>query len=149
MVNIKKKSQFFAIISLILFILFFLIIAFCIFTIIGIGFLSFLGFEYDSFKSVIFFFAIYFCIGGPIDLICTSLLDVIRYINRLPYISYKFLEAFFDISLTFVIVNIIDVFIRTITIPKHTEILFAILSYAFSQCMDFMDKDKDKDTLTK
>lgn len=141
MVKIKKKFQILEILALIIFALIFIVIAFIIFTAIGIGFLSFLGFEYDSFKSVLFFFVIYFCISNPIDFICTSLLDVIRYVNKLPYISYKFLEAFFDISLTFVLVNILDIFMQSIYIPTHTEILFAILSYTLSQCMDFMNKD--------
>lgn len=141
MVKIKKKLQILEILALIIFALIFVVIAFIIFTAIGIGFLSFLGFEYDSYKSVLLFFVIYFCISRPIDFICTSLLDVIRYVNKFPYVSYKFLEAFFDISLTFVLVNIIDIFMKSVYIPTHSEILFAILSYAFSQCMDFMRKD--------
>lgn len=140
MIKIRNKIHVLEIFALTIFILFFIAIAFIIFTLIGIGFLSFLGFEYNSLKSVILFFIIYFCITSPIDYACTSLLDVIRYRNRLPYTSYKFLEGFFDISLTFILVNILDIFMKSISIPLHTEILFAILSYAFSECMDFISK---------
>lgn len=143
MVKIKKKSHVFEILALTMFILFFVIIAFVIFTLVGIGFLSFLGFEYKSLNSVILFFIVYFCIASPIDLVCTSLLDVIRYRNQLSHVSYKFLESFFDISLTFILVNILDVFMSSITIPLYTEILFAILSYVFSECMDFMSKNEE------
>ncbi|MEF9992242.1 MAG: YrvL family regulatory protein [Romboutsia sp.] len=141
MVKIKNKIPFFELISLILFLFFLLGIAFILFTVIGIGFLSFLGFEYNSFKSVIFFFILYFCIGTPVDFVCTSVLDVIRYTNRLPYRVYKVLEVLFDVSLTFILVNIIDIFMKSITIPLSTEVLFSLMSYAFSQCLDFFDKD--------
>lgn len=46
-----------------------------------------------------------------------------------------------DITLTFITMAIIDVFMNSISIPIHTEILFAILSYLLSQCVDFFDKD--------
>ncbi|WP_243155234.1 regulatory YrvL family protein [Romboutsia sp. CE17] len=115
--------------------------SFVLFTFIGIGFLSFLGFEYSSVGSVILFFAIYFLIGSPIDFLCTSLLDVFRYVNRLPYTIYKIIESLLDITLTFITMAIIDVFMNSISIPIHTEILFAILSYLLSQCVDFFDKD--------
>lgn len=143
MIKIKNKFHVFEILTLIIFILLFISISFIIFTIVGIGFLSFLGFEYYSLQSVLIFFIIYFCIGGPIDIACTSLLDVIRYVNKLPHVSYKFLEAFFDISLTFILVNILDIFMKSITIPLYTEILFAILSYTFSECIDFISNKKN------
>lgn len=143
MIKIKRRFHFLEILTLIIFILLFISIAFIIFTIVGIGFLSFLGFEYDSLQSVFIFFIIYFCIASPIDIICTSLLDVLRYVNKLPYVSYKFVEAFFDISLTFILVNILDIFMKSITIPSYTEILFAILSYTLSECIDFMSSNKE------
>lgn len=43
-------------------------------------------------------------------------------------------------------VNIIDIFMGSIEIPLYTEILFAVFSYAFSQCIDFFDKDENKES---
>ncbi|MGL5330289.1 MAG: YrvL family regulatory protein, partial [Peptostreptococcaceae bacterium] len=66
---------------------------------------------------------------------------VFKYVNKLPHKVYVILEAMIDISLTFVIMNIVDVFFASINIPIQTEILFSILSYLFSQCIDFLDKE--------
>ena len=74
------------------------------------------------------------------------MLDVFRYVNKLPYPIYKILEALLDILLTFITMDIIDKFMTSISIPSHTEILFAILSYALSQCVDFFDFGKNSDS---
>ncbi|SCH03136.1 MULTISPECIES: regulatory YrvL family protein [unclassified Romboutsia] len=145
-INKKYKIPFFEILSLILFFIVFFGISFVIFTFVGIGFLSFLGFEYKSVGSVILFFAIYFLIGSPIDFLCTSFLDIFRYVNKLPYKAYKIIESLIDILLTFITVNIIDLFMNSISIPTHTEILFAILSYLLSECVDVFDIGKNKDS---
>lgn len=140
-----KKIPFFEILFLILFLIILFGISFVIFTFVGIGFLSFLGFEYTSVGAVILFFAIYFLIGSPIDFLCISILDIFRYVNRLPYKLYKIVEALLDILLTFITMNIIDTFMNNINIPIKTEILFALLSYLLSQCVDIFDKnDQDK-----
>lgn len=129
-----------------MFFIIFFAISFLIFTIVGIGFLSFLGFEYNSVSSVILFFAIYFLIGSPIDFLCTSFLDVFRYVNRLPYKVYRVFEALLDILLTLITMDLIDRFMSSINIPSHTEVLFALLSYLLSQCVDFFDKGKGKES---
>ncbi|HBM7270169.1 TPA: hypothetical protein LZB00_002988, partial [Clostridioides difficile] len=49
-----------------------------------------------------------------------------------------------DFILTFLAMNIIDTFMDSVTIPLSTEILFALLSYLLSECMDFFDRDKKK-----
>lgn len=64
----------------------------------------------------------------------------------MPYPIYKILEALLDILLTFITMNIIDRFLTSISIPSHTEILFAILSYSFSQCVDFFDFGKSSNS---
>ncbi|HBE8541078.1 TPA: hypothetical protein KNL17_001993 [Clostridioides difficile] len=111
----KRRIPLGEFISVFLFFAVFFGITFCIFTVIGIGFLSFLGFEYKSLGAVLIFFLIYFCITTPIDFI-----------------------------LTFLAMNIIDTFMDSVTIPLSTEILFALLSYLLSECMDFFDRDKKK-----
>ncbi|MBO3446166.1 MULTISPECIES: YrvL family regulatory protein [Clostridia] len=140
-INNKYKFPFNEIIYFILFILFLVIITFSIFTVVGIGFLSFLGFEYDSIKSVFIFFVIYFCISKVTDIFYTNILDFIKYSNRLPYSLYKLIDFFIDCSLTFIIIDILDFFIKSVRIPTKTQILFAILSFAFSECIDFITKD--------
>nr|UWI51432.1 regulatory YrvL family protein [Clostridioides difficile] len=140
----KRRIPLGEFISVFLFFAVFFGITFCIFTVIGIGFLSFLGFEYKSLGSVLIFFLIYFCITTPIDFLCTTILDIFRYVNKLPYSIYKFCEFIIDFILTFLAMNIIDTFMDSITIPLSTEILFALLSYLLSECMDFFDKDKKK-----
>jgi hypothetical protein len=52
----------------------------------------------------------------------------------------KLLEAFLDISLTFISINILDFFMTSVSIPLYTEILFAILCYLFSECRDYFFK---------
>lgn len=142
MINIKNKLHLGEFISFLLFIILFFGVSFIISTVVGIGFLSFLGFEHDSFKSVIIFFIFYYCIGKPIDFLCISFLDIMKYVNKLPNKVYKFLEFTFQVSITFITINIIDLFMKSITISSLTEILFALLSYAFAQCNDFMNKNK-------
>lgn len=144
MVKILRKRKFplWEIVSLMLFAICLLTIAFCIFTIVGIGFLSFLGFEYYSFKSVLLFFAIYFCVRRSTDVFFTTILDILKYVNRIPHLLYKLVDFFINFSLTFIIMNLLDLMMKSILIPFHTEVLFAILSYAFSVCIDFNSKYK-------
>lgn len=148
MIKIDKKNKipFVEILSLVLFFVILFGISFFIFTFIGIGFLSFLGFEYKSVGSVILFFAIYFLIESPIDFLCTSILDIFRYVNKLPYIRYKMIEALLDMLLTFIIMNIVDMSMNSINIPIHTKVLFSILSYLLSQCIDFLDSGRSKNS---
>ncbi|WP_243446352.1 YrvL family regulatory protein [Romboutsia weinsteinii] len=134
----------FQLIFIILFISVLALIAFCIFTVVGIGFLSFLGFEYDSVKSVLFFFLVYFCVNTPVDFVCTFFLDIAKYVSRLPHPLYKLLESLLDISITFITINVIDYFMSSICIPYTTGILFSILSYMLSQCSDFLRKERNK-----
>ncbi|HHP5290098.1 TPA: YrvL family regulatory protein, partial [Clostridioides difficile] len=70
--------------------------------------------------------------------------DIFRYVNKLPYSIYKLCEFIIDFILTFLAMNIIDTFMDSVTIPLSTEILFALLSYLLSECMDFFDRDKKK-----
>lgn len=140
----KKKLPFFEFVYIFLFFAVFFLISFLLFTIVGIGFLSFLGFEYNSVSSVIFFFLIYFFVTRPIDFLCTTILDMARYVNRLPYPAYKFFEFMLDFILTVLVMGIIDVFMKSINIPLRTEVLFAILSYLLSESMDFFNKDNSK-----
>ncbi|RDY24694.1 hypothetical protein CHF27_000400 [Romboutsia maritimum] len=149
MINIKNKNRILEFISLFLFFAFFLIIEFFIFTLVGIGFLSFLGFDYNSFWSVILFFVIYFCAAIPTDFLCIAILDIFKYINKFSYFNYKILEFITEITLTFITINFIDFLMNCINIPLYTEVLFSILNYLLSQCIDFLDKDKNKDSISK
>lgn len=140
-INKKDKFPFNEIIYFILFIVFLIFITFSIFTVVGVGFLSFLGFEYDSTKSVFIFFILYFCISKATDIFYTHMLDIIKYSKKLPYYLYKLIDFFIDCSLTFIIIDILDFFIKSVKIPTRTQLLFAILSFAFYECVDFITKD--------
>lgn len=137
----KDKFPFNEIIFFILFIGFLIIITFSIFTAVGIGFLSFLGFEYDSIKSVFIFFTIYFFVSKIINIFYTNISDFIMYSNRFPNYLYKLIDFFINCSLTFIIIDLLDLFIKSVEIPIKTKLLFSILSFAFSECLDYITKD--------
>lgn len=140
-INNRYKFPLNEIIFFILFVGFLIIITFSIFTVVGIGLLSFLGFEYDSIKSVFIFFIIYFCISKITDIFYTNILDFIKYSNKLPHYLYKLIDFFIDCSLTFIIIDLLDLFIKSVQIPTKTQLLFAILSFIFSECLEFITKD--------
>ena len=114
-------------------------------TFVGLGLMTLLGFEYQSISAVFLFFFIFVCLTLPVDFIITPVLDYLKFKKKLPYIIYKGVEFFLSFILVFIALVILDHYMRVISIPIRTKVLFSILLYLFDISSDtILRKSSDK-----
>ncbi|WP_237894247.1 YrvL family regulatory protein [Priestia megaterium] len=89
--------------------------------------LKVLGLNYDSVRSLILFFILYGCLEIPLNLVLSSLLKALKSLKILNS-SKGILALVLNIASTFILINLIDAFMESISISQLGVLIFSLIT---------------------
>lgn len=116
-----------------------------LFILIGITVLEFfvlhlLGLQYESVGALILFFVLYLLLEVPLSLITDALPKALKSVGVIST-SKGGLPLFLDTGLTFILIILLDAFMRDITITWHGAIIFSFITGLISRKLKEREKE--------
>lgn len=90
-------------------------------------FLRLLGLQYDSISTLLFFFVVYLFLEIPLSLIANAIPKALKSVGLIKT-SKGWLSLILNVSLTFLLIELLDSFMANIEISMHGAFVFALVT---------------------